>query len=125
MVKPKPRRGGRPKTRKAKPGERVHLGLRVSPDLKRHLERAAVQSTRSLSQEVEFRLEQSLHRIPQDKVLGLAQAMLQQAMDIHGRAAGERGEVISTPSKHGPLLLSKAFIDDWLRDFGQPEESDK
>jgi hypothetical protein len=49
--------GGRPRKRKAKPGERVHVGLRVSPELKRHLEDAAKQSTRSLSQEVEFRLE--------------------------------------------------------------------
>lgn len=59
MTKAKPKRGGRPKTRQPRPGERVHLGLRVSPELKRRLERAAEQSTRSLSQEVEFRLEQS------------------------------------------------------------------
>lgn len=57
MAKPKPRRGGRPKTKKAKPGARMHLGLRVSPELKRKLEDAAKQNTRSLSQEVELRLE--------------------------------------------------------------------
>ena len=51
--------GGRPREREPKPGERLHLGLRVSPSLKRKLERAAAQSTRSLSQEVEFRLERS------------------------------------------------------------------
>ena len=79
-MKPKPRRGGRPKTRKAKPGERVHLGLRVSPELKRQLERAAEQSTRSLSQEVEFRLEQSLD-VHAKVMFEYAQAALSEAKE--------------------------------------------
>ena len=62
MAMPKARNlGGRPRERTPKPGERVHLGLRVSPKLKRQLERAAAESTRSLSQEVELRLEESVN----------------------------------------------------------------
>jgi hypothetical protein len=41
------------------PGERVPLGLRVTPDLKKSLDAAAGRSGRSQSQEAEFRLEQS------------------------------------------------------------------
>jgi hypothetical protein len=51
MTKPK---------REPKPGERVHAGLRVTPDLRRRIGRAAAKSGRSLSQEMEFRLERSL-----------------------------------------------------------------
>lgn len=50
--------GGRPK-RKLKPGERVPLSLRVTPDVKAQLEKAASKSGRSQSQEAEFRLEQT------------------------------------------------------------------
>lgn len=53
--------GGRPK-RELEPGERVHLGFRVTPELKDRVERAAQASGRSLSQESEFRLEFSFHR---------------------------------------------------------------
>jgi hypothetical protein len=51
-------RGGRPQ-RKPKPGERVPLGLRVTPQMKVRLDKAAEQSGRSQSQEAEFRLQQS------------------------------------------------------------------
>jgi len=44
------------------PGERVKLGLRVTPELKSQLDVAAKQSGRSQSQEAEFRLEQSFDR---------------------------------------------------------------
>ena len=57
-VKPK-KRIGRP-TKKPKPGQRVPLGLRVTPRMKRQLEQAATKNGRSLSQEAEFRLEMSL-----------------------------------------------------------------
>lgn len=57
-AKPK-KRIGRP-TKKPRPGERVPLGLRITPDMKRKLERAALKSGRSLSQEVERRIERSL-----------------------------------------------------------------
>jgi hypothetical protein len=46
--------------RKGKEAEREHIGFRARPDLKRRLEAAARASTRSLSQEIELRLEQSL-----------------------------------------------------------------
>jgi hypothetical protein len=50
--------GGRPK-REPEPGERVHLGFRVTPDMKNRVEAAAAASGRSISQEAEFRLERS------------------------------------------------------------------
>ena len=53
------KRIGRP-TKKPKPGERVPLGLRVTPKMKERLEAAATKKGRSLSQEAEFRLEMSL-----------------------------------------------------------------
>jgi hypothetical protein len=51
--------GGKPK-REPRPGERVHAGLRVTPELKGRIERAALKSGRSLSQQMEFMLERSL-----------------------------------------------------------------
>jgi hypothetical protein len=50
--------GGRP-GRKPKPGTKVHLGLRVAPELKQRIEKAAKHSTRSMSQEVEMRLDRA------------------------------------------------------------------
>jgi hypothetical protein len=50
--------GGRPR-REPEPGERVSLGLRVTPDMKRRLDEAAAKSGRSQSQEAELRLERS------------------------------------------------------------------
>ena len=52
------KRMGRP-TKAPVEGERVSLGLRVTADIKRRLEEAAVKKGRSLSQESEFRLEHS------------------------------------------------------------------
>src|SRR4051794_34715099 len=54
-------RGGRPR-REPGQGERVQLGLRVTPELKRKLDAAAEQSGRSQSQEAEYRLEGSFGR---------------------------------------------------------------
>ena len=53
--------GGRP-GRKPKPGERVHLGFRVTPELKNRLESVAKANGRSQSQEAELRLERSFDR---------------------------------------------------------------
>jgi hypothetical protein len=53
------KRIGRP-TKPPKEGERVALGLRVTPRMKRWLEEAATKNGRSLSQEAEFRLDMSL-----------------------------------------------------------------
>jgi hypothetical protein len=55
----KKKRIGRP-TKPPAPGERVPLGLRVTPEMKGRLEAAAQQNGRSLSQEAELRLERSL-----------------------------------------------------------------
>lgn len=49
---------GRP-TKPPRPGERNPLGLRVTAEVKERLERAARESGRSISQEVEMRLERS------------------------------------------------------------------
>jgi hypothetical protein len=54
-------RGGRP-GREPDPGERVKLGLRVTPQMKARLDTAAKHSGRSQSQEAEFRLERSFDR---------------------------------------------------------------
>jgi TraY domain len=51
------KRRGRPSV-----GERVPLGLRVTPEMKRRLDEAAKRSGRSQSQEAEFRLERSFDR---------------------------------------------------------------
>jgi hypothetical protein len=68
QAKPKKKRIGRP-TKAPKPGERVTLGLRVTPEMKRRLEAAAIQNGRSLSQEAELRLSRSLEFA---RYLGLA-----------------------------------------------------
>ena len=52
---------GRP-TKFPNAGERVPLGLRVTPDIKLKLDAAAEKNGRSQSQEAEFRLEQSFGR---------------------------------------------------------------
>jgi hypothetical protein len=57
MLGEKPK-GGRP-GRTPKAGERVSLGLRVTPEVKALLDAAAAQSGRSQSQEAELRLERS------------------------------------------------------------------
>ena len=51
---------GRPRKRAPKSGERVALGLRVTPETKKALDVAAKQSGRSQSQEAEIRIEQTL-----------------------------------------------------------------
>lgn len=51
---------GRPRKRQPKPGERVPLGLRVTPEVKRLLDATALRSGRSQSQEAELRIEYSL-----------------------------------------------------------------
>ena len=48
--------------RKSEPGERVHLGFRVTPEMKRRVEDAAHGSGRSISQEAELRLERSFEQ---------------------------------------------------------------
>jgi hypothetical protein len=52
------RRGGWP-ARTYKPGERVPMSFRVTPEFKEKLDRAALESGRSLAQEIEIQLELS------------------------------------------------------------------
>lgn len=78
------KRIGRP-TKRPKPGERVALGLRITPEMKRNLERAAVKSGRSLSQEVERRIDRSLDF---DRHLVIAQGDFWSPVLIH------KGEVL-------------------------------
>jgi hypothetical protein len=49
---------GRPSTA-PRSGERIGMSLRVTPDIKQRLERSALETGRSLSQEAELRLERS------------------------------------------------------------------
>ena len=48
--------------RNSEQGERVHLGFRVTPEMKRRVEDAAHGSGRSISQEAELRLERSFEQ---------------------------------------------------------------
>ncbi len=57
MKQPARSRGGRPRTRQIQPGDRVQLGLRVTPSLKQQIDRYAFDNGRSVSQECEHRLE--------------------------------------------------------------------
>src|SRR5262249_5243344 len=54
--------GGRPRLRTAKRGERVHLGVLVTREMKKRLETASRETGRSQSQEAEIRLEKSFYR---------------------------------------------------------------
>ena len=53
-----PKRKGRP-TKPPREGERIMLGVRVTPAMKRQIDEEARKSGRSLSQEAEIRLERS------------------------------------------------------------------
>ena len=66
-------RGGRPRVRQLKPGDRVPLSLRVTPAIREALSNKARDGGRSLTQEAEFRLERSFaQQALLDDVLDLA-----------------------------------------------------
>src|SRR6266851_2943229 len=44
----------------SEPGERIPMSFRVTPEFKRRIDRAAARSGRSIAQEIELRLDQSL-----------------------------------------------------------------
>ena len=54
-------RVGRP-TKAPEPGERIQIGVQVTPELKRRLEAAGTRNHRALSREAEHRLERSFER---------------------------------------------------------------
>jgi hypothetical protein len=55
-------RGGRPRKHEPEAGEKLPLGIRVTPEMKARLEEIAAGSGRSQSQEAEYRLERSFER---------------------------------------------------------------
>jgi hypothetical protein len=102
--------GGRPR-REPEPGERVSLGLRVTPELKRVLDEAAASSGRSQSQEAEMRLEHSFDRgrllsevmsLAYGRDLAAVLIMLGDAMQI----VGEKGGFYTTETVEG--------VENWL-----------
>jgi hypothetical protein len=104
MIKPK-KFGGRP-GRKPAPGERVHLGFRVSPDLKRKVERAAKDSTRSISQEAEARLEQSF--LKEDALGGRELVRVHDLMAIAFAMGGQASEPDKSPKEW--ITIPSAYI---------------
>jgi hypothetical protein len=54
-------RGGRPRKSPIHAGEKSTLSVRISPEVRKQLERAIAKNGRSLTQEAEFRIEQSLY----------------------------------------------------------------
>src|SRR5882762_5140915 len=71
MMEMEKRRGRRPQA--AGPGERVSLGLKVTPEIKNKLDRAAKENGRTQSQEAELRIEQSFrHENVLDQAMELA-----------------------------------------------------
>ena len=98
--------GGRP-GREPQAGERVHLGIRVTPEMKRRLEEASAGNGRSQSQEAEFRLERSFDRtglLPEvltlafDKETAGIVLMLANVMHVIGMIAGDAEKVASWSS---------------------------
>jgi hypothetical protein len=55
-------RGGRPRKKEPESGDKVHLGIRVTPEMKARLEEIAATTGRSQSQEAELRLARSFER---------------------------------------------------------------
>jgi hypothetical protein len=123
--------GGRPK-REPEPGERVHLGFRVTPQLKQRLEEAATANGRSQSQEAELRLEQSFNHqelLPQVLALAYGRQMaavvlmlgelmkrvgdlgeqLSYARDTHERDAETKARLTGVRSRSGWLDIPYAF----------------
>jgi hypothetical protein len=105
-------RGGRPRRRKIKPGDRVPIGLRVTPQMKARIDSAATDSGRSQSQEIEMRLERSFS---QEQV----------AHEIIGAIYGDQiggmmimlGAAIKTTGSFATMagiLPSAAVADSWL-----------
>jgi hypothetical protein len=97
--------GGRPKE-KLEPAERVHLGFRVTPEMKERVELAAKVKGRSQSQQAEMLIEYALDR--QDLLSGVLRLaygpdlaavliMLGDAMKI----VGEKGGFYTNPTPEG------------------------
>jgi hypothetical protein len=92
------------------PGERVPVSWKMSPESKARIERAAEESGRSMSQEIELRLEQSFER--EDRAPALLEAVygrrLADLLRLLGRTMQDAGlrEAYGLPFERrtGPLL---------------------
>jgi hypothetical protein len=108
---------GAPPTREPRPGERFQLGVRVTPEAKRRLEKAAASSGRSISQEAELRLERSFDR--EDlliEVLSLAYGrQLAGILMMLGSAMNHAGVNTLLEAAGGPLSKDKDFTN-WIDD---------
>ncbi len=113
-------RGGRPRKGPIKQGEKVQIGVRVSPALQAQLDKAARESGRSLTQEAEMRLEHTFrqeHEAPSfitakyGNRIGSLLIMLGSAIRGTGGAAAVAGIV---PWK--TLAESMIGEDSWLDD---------
>jgi hypothetical protein len=101
-------KGGRPRSREPAPGERVSLGLRVTPELKQELDQAAAKSGRSQSQEAELRLENSFRN----------RRVLDEAMQLaYGRANAGLAFLIADIMNNGKYVASMiSNSEDWIDD---------
>src|SRR5262245_30426832 len=59
MMKKKKSRGGRPRKAPIAAGEKVQIGVRITPEIRKRLETAIAANGRSLTQEAEHRIERS------------------------------------------------------------------
>jgi TraY domain len=87
MSAKKPGRPGRP----PEAGERLQIGVQVSPRVKHLLETAAEQNHRSLSREAEYRLEQSFDRdVYKERLEGL-KATIRESGEMTEKVLREMG----------------------------------
>ena len=100
---------GRP-LKMPRPGERISLGLKVTPEIKTRLDAAARYSGRTQSQETELRLEQSFR----------AEGLLSPALELaYGRPLAALlmmlGRGMSTAGRHGAAAATQSFdkMDAW------------
>ena len=111
MKETAPRRRGRPSV-----GERVALGLRVTPEVKRQLDASAKQSGRSQSQEAEFRIEWSFDRNNLlSEVLSLTYGrQVAGILMMLGSAMNHAGATALFVAAGGPLLDDKTDLTNWI-----------
>jgi predicted transcriptional regulator len=96
-------------------GERVPLGLRVTPELKQRLDAAAELSGRSQSQEAEFRIEHSFDRqdlLPDVLSIAYGSKEIADLLMTLGTVFRVAGEAVATTSKMRERLKSR----DWTSD---------
>ena len=100
--------------RDPKPGERVMLGTRVTPELKQRLDAAAEHNGRSQAQEIEFRLERSFDRASLlSEVMALSYSrQLAGVLLCRGLGDGSRGKDRPDPTTDGGDWFDEPFAYD-------------